>query len=541
MKYKISDLLDDMPMEALQLTEETPLDHDRIRKLTMGRVNGKKKRLSARWLIAAALIAALAVPVVAGSTRYYENWLEGLDEFRGSDRYILNPAPRDGNTVLRDKNWVIRFEVLESSVAGVIINCYDWRTPGRGEPEGELTVAGESRLEMWDGSDYVPLDGIISGNGPQALTPGSSLIWEVDWEDSHGPLEPGGYRLLKVFTYTDSGGKTEELLFRFDFRIFEPGFAKAIETCSDAVDTIFDAESYHMVLREFSGYSSGYSEYWKSGEDYLTITRYFAEDGSVELCQGMMLRDGVGYRITWEGDYTNSEVSQWEVDDAVDEDHFVLWANHIWIANQIMGEVFDRQDGIDIISYDKRYDAESMTQEEIEELSERNPRWNYDYTLRSYAFFEDGELKSFDYTYLNSSDLETADRIPESSLAVLKTPEEEIARMIASVDIEKPRDFSWEDDLRMFGEKAVYEGFCNEGPNAIASVMDIIKIARTEVELPRKEPGVSSDQYDRIKVYFDDEARIWKVKFGENFIDFYAVYIREDGSVHMVFTQPDEK
>ena len=66
MKRRISDLLDDIRDDTVQLNSETPLSSERIKELTMSKIKQEKKprngkRMAFRILAAAAAVSLLAM------------------------------------------------------------------------------------------------------------------------------------------------------------------------------------------------------------------------------------------------------------------------------------------------------------------------------------------------------------------------------------------------------------------------------------------------------------------------------------------------
>lgn len=101
MKRKISDMLDAYSGAELNTETQTPLSSERIRELTMSKIENKKnkpRRTAFRMLAAAAMIAALAGSVVAAGTgaEWFINFFGNRSEAKMSDEQI---EFIDGNTV----------------------------------------------------------------------------------------------------------------------------------------------------------------------------------------------------------------------------------------------------------------------------------------------------------------------------------------------------------------------------------------------------------------------------------------------------------
>lgn len=89
MKRNISELLDDIPMEDLDLTERTPLSARQIKERTMARL-GEKKTISLRWIsrvaVAAAVIMVMTMTACAVNNIITGEWFGGYFGSNLSDR-----------------------------------------------------------------------------------------------------------------------------------------------------------------------------------------------------------------------------------------------------------------------------------------------------------------------------------------------------------------------------------------------------------------------------------------------------------------------
>lgn len=155
---------------------------------------------------------------------------------------------------------------------------------------------------------------------------GGQLDLGYSWGLVYGRLNPGTYRL----TTTVVEGQPEV---RVEFNIADYSNmtnAEAIQKCNDAIDAVLNRECYHVYLSQLTEYgeipegirmddgqNTSYSEFWKSGEDYLEL--YAREEGHV--VDGMMKKDGVKYRLDNETEYdSNTPVAGWSVWPALDDE-----------------------------------------------------------------------------------------------------------------------------------------------------------------------------------------------------------------------------
>ena len=85
MKFYISDLLDTLPEAEISLQNRSDASPERIKELTMKKINGNKKLPRrgmsglGKILVAAAILVSLAVPALAAASGFhFIDWLEGL-------------------------------------------------------------------------------------------------------------------------------------------------------------------------------------------------------------------------------------------------------------------------------------------------------------------------------------------------------------------------------------------------------------------------------------------------------------------------------
>lgn len=102
MKKRISDLLDDYRENSLELNDSTPLSSERIKELTMSKINHKKEKKSKRTLfrvaVAAATISALTLTVAAAEEIFGAGeWFRGIlnDQLKGDRQMVQENGLND--------------------------------------------------------------------------------------------------------------------------------------------------------------------------------------------------------------------------------------------------------------------------------------------------------------------------------------------------------------------------------------------------------------------------------------------------------------
>ena len=86
MKRRISDMLDQVQPESVELNINSPLSAERIRELTMSRISTQKpkRRWGTRLLLAAVIMVLMTMTIFAAEEiMTYDNWLE--DYFSGKE------------------------------------------------------------------------------------------------------------------------------------------------------------------------------------------------------------------------------------------------------------------------------------------------------------------------------------------------------------------------------------------------------------------------------------------------------------------------
>ena len=256
MEFRITDLMDHIQDASVELKPNTAASESRIKELTMKKVQNRQGKYAAprrgmgfigKVLIAAAIIAALAVPVMAATGLLFSDWQEeGKNPMNsGYDDNILLGAEY--------KKWDVSGWVLQISAEyedGLTLICQEMGTP---ENFGTLEAWDGWWLEKWNGSEYIPIEGGRADSVTQSILPGEEYRWEINWEELHGELESGSYRVGKNFTYTNEGGETENMAFYAKFRVFTRDMAPYLDQYRAAYNALHEKESYHITHTQWPG------------------------------------------------------------------------------------------------------------------------------------------------------------------------------------------------------------------------------------------------------------------------------------------------
>lgn len=544
MEFKISDLLDDLQEVNVDILPYTSASEDRIKELTMekiqkhGKYEGKRRGMGfvGKLLIAAALIAALALPVMAAGGFRFSDWLDGIIKPNTNDGYDENLLLGADSKVWDASGWAVRISAEEESATGLTFVCEELGNP---EKSGTLTTTEGYWLEKWDGTTYVSMENGFESVTVLTVEDSTTARWAINWESVYGTLESGSYRIGKTFTYTNTAGETEELTYYAKFRIFTQEMGPYLEKYQTAFDALHEQENYHLLETNYPSRKQEYAYYteeiWKHGDDYLSELKYYNEDGSLWSHHGSMLRDGKGYSLEWAGDDVLSGVSEWESVDWLEPSSFDSWHRLMSIIESILGQVYEDGNTLRFYEYsDFRNEAE-LSQETIEELNEEYPSWNHDYTERSYTFDAEGNLTHIQTTQLLSLDAEDGDPIVTDTLEVLHTPADEIARVIEAQNVSGVNAFSWSADQEKYASLANTDGFRNTDQSPIDSAQDAIARAKKEAVVTENPKYREAYEYNLNSVWHDESAGMWKVRFTHSQDDACSiiVYMNDSGVTRM--------
>ncbi len=427
MEFSMIELMDALPEVNVDIQENPSASVKRIKELTMKKIhaenNSKRRSLSGftKVLLAAAVIASLAIPVMAATGFQFTDWLAGL--FQPGESYDSNLALGSDSKSWEMSGWVIELAAENVSGEGLTVVC--GHHTNEAQPQsGTLETDEGYWIEIWNGSGYDALP------APQNAVPGGKVLpiqadttaeWTVNWADTYGPLAPGSYRLGKNFTYTAEDGTQEKVVNYVKFRVFSQDMAPVITQCRALVEDLRTKDSYHIAetgYPEMVEYDHYTMNYWKHGEDYLVERRYVMEDGSLSQHDGYLYRNGKGYALTWEGDAVLSAPASWERVDWLDETQRNMWSLALEIYDSNVGEVAVDGNGIKLVSGlaigdgQERFTELRFTKNEQGEL----------------AFAQLGAVPGMEYS---AGDVEVS-----ATVEVQDTAEKEIAEVIASLKVD---------------------------------------------------------------------------------------------------------
>ncbi len=348
MEFSIFELMDALPEADVDIRPNTNASANRIKELTMKKIHSDNKRkhrtLSglSKALLAAAILASLALPVMAATNFQFTDWLAGL--FQPGEDYDTNLALGSASKNWDVSGWVVELSAEDVSGTGMTIVC--GHHTNEAQPQsGSLAAEEGFWIEKWNGSGYdklpQPQEAAATGKTTdiQADTTGRGA---VDWSGSYGTLEAGSYRLGKHFIYTAEDGSQETVENYIKFRVFSQDMGEVIAQCRAKIEDLRTRDSYHIVATGFTEQSEHdhyVMNYWKHGEDYLVERRYVMEDGREKQRDGYLYRDGKGYTLTWEGDTVLSELASCESVDWLGETQRDIWTLALEIYDSNVGRV----------------------------------------------------------------------------------------------------------------------------------------------------------------------------------------------------------
>ena len=529
MKRRISDMLDGYREDSVELTNSTPLSSERIKELTMKKVQkeSKSKRRGMSSLVkiglAAAIIASLAIPVMAATGFRFTDWLEGLE--RG---YVETAIANDHSWENTEGFWQVALTAREVTEDGMTLAVKEVQDS---EVTGSLTMQGGYRLERWDGAVFVPMAEAteVPAEASREIRDGDEFEMQVNWANVYGSLESGRYRLYKTFTYTFSDGKTMELEDWAEFRIFNEDMTPYIEQIKVALDALQKQGSSHISwsLGDYdvsTGSQNSHFDYevWKNGGDYLLRLTFADLKDETEGGWGEMLCDGEGFEIrSWKDGDVLSGVEKWEYDNLLSEDlnSFEAWLFYASISDSNVGEVWVEGNRIGVLNV---YYPEA-----------NNPT----YTELVYTFDDQGGLVSAVKSRLTELYCAEEEKQVTFQMEVHDTSDAEIAQVLEAQNVGQPKSFSWEEEKAQYsaGTSGVKtSGFANTVPVTIGSGYDAFMHAFNDYE-------VVAGTHHASEVSYDAEADMWKVEFWwKNGNVDCIVYMNGQGVTQMTVMGPYE-
>ena len=527
MELNISDLLDDLQDNSVDIRLETDASAGRIKELTMKKIQKESKpkgrRMSAlvKAGLAAAIVASLTIPVMAATGFRFTDWLEGREQGYGD-----GSAANYESWEATEGFWRVALTARDVTGEGMTLSCKEVQDT---EVTGRLIMQGGYRLEHWDGTAFQPL--VMSAEIPweasREIRDGDEFEIQINWANVYGSLESGRYRLYKTFTYTFSDGKTVELEEWTEFRIFNEDMAPYIAQCQKALDDLKAQEHYHIQREWYNYYTfvtytvpvkptdAGTEEYWKIGNDSLnkeTRWRYGEDERSVS---GALLRDGDSFGIDgWKGEEVTSGVAAWQYSHfnfAEDRFHLESWYSCFSLegVENLIGEVWAEENEVGIL---------------IQPLS--SVHRGYEEWI--YRFDDQGRLVEAEIYHLAELNSQEEDRYLTDRMVVLDTSAAQITGVIEAQDVGTPESFSWKEDQARYpaGTSGVRtSGFFNTTPTVIESGYDAYLAALAEY---------TPYHFNATAVFYDKAETMWKVEiWWENGDAHWLIYLDGNGITRM--------
>lgn len=487
------------------LVEEAEFDQ-----LTDKIENEKKPRLRklSRPLLVAAILAGILMLAGCGTVVY---------------KLVMAESPFTSLPLLSGEDIAyddIEVTVTWASPTGISLMCtidhpaFACENPDNAENAIDI-INGPFYLERKTGGGWEELPKRIKDAtwSKQTFRTGGKLDLGYYWGTVYGYLEPGTYRL----TTTVVEGQPEV---QVEFEIEAPknlSNAEAIQKCNDAVQAILERESYHICLSQQSEYgpvpegiylgenSTDYSEFWKSGEDYLEL---FSRGTEGQVVDGSMKKDGVKYRLDNEVEgYSDTPIAGWSVWPDLDDVRLAWWAPFYHPDRVAFPE------GVGVIRSD-----EITFQQTLAEESSKTQTVSYYFDEvgsleRIVSVFVDTQVNGFDATLTATMTIEVKD-----------TDAAAISQKIAEQDINFYREFSWDKDRKNM--TPLDAAFKNTSACPVSSAPEAIAQAVREC----------TADYTKIVVYRDKTAGMWKVEFQILYghIGYQYIYMNDDGITQMI-------
>ena len=313
------------------------------------------------------------------------------------------------------------------------------------------------------------------------MTPGST-DWYVNWSAVYGVLESGTYRYTATVLRDGVQASVE-------FTVPQDGEADLMDTLSG----ILNSDAYYIrytLTREFGSLdaltedqkdfisfdsANWVYEYWKSGEDLMQIMYR-----SGHPWVGMMYKDGVKYTLDHEGNERTNPVTGWNPWPDMDMNRLTDWISMITV---------------DPAGFQAEYAADGTLT-----------------SLKRTVHLDE------DPNYYNAevTTTEVWEFVPMSDA--------EISMEFVRQDVDTALVFSWADDEKNMEPRDVT--FVNTTAQPVSSASEAIARAMAECTV----------EHDKILVYRDAEAGMWKVEFQilYGYQGYQYVYLDDQGITRMV-------
>ena len=345
----------------------------------------------------------------------------------------------------------------------------------------------------------------------------SATYGYLDWTPIYGSLEPGDYRMGKVFQcYGSQTRYSKDHTFYSEFSIMEtvdsssPEAKAAVERCYTAFEELKTRDHIH-----FKSNMGWIEETWVNNNNYLLIRDFGNDNQDIPENNGridILTRwDGIGYREVKEDPAVRGsknigmQLSTLKADRAGWIVSFAETSNALFFERDNKAILFP--EGIGVISDEMVRFVQSWTLE---------GSLNFQSQL-TYKFDENGNLYYMDYKPLEEGQdvsywIEVYDTSAEEIDAKIKPYTENL--IVA--------DFSWEEAKAKYTDEDFNireDSFVNNGGTPITGPVEAAKLALKEY------PNLG--EYLSMDVFQDETAGMWKVTI-ESYVDYQSTYAYRD-------------
>ena len=311
-----------------------------------------------------------------------------------------------------------------------------------------------------------------------------SAEWNVDWTAHYGILKGGTYRYTAVIL---EGNEPVSIEFRIE--------GEESADLQSLVEQILAQEHYHIRYTSYNEFGSmdnlsrdartlieseyqnvvWVDEYWKHGDDMLNVSCR-----NDQMWTGMMYRDGIKYQLDHERDDRSNPVRGWSPWPDGDMRWLTLWTDIINADSSTLNIEYREDGSLDRVTraiysprFDDAYDVEVTHKEE-------------------WVFLADDPA--------------------------------EISAKIDGQNTDAVLSFSWAEDTGKMKSLAVT--YKNTTAEPVTTATEAIKRAMAECTV----------EHDKILVYRDEDAQMWKVEFQieYGYQGYQFIYLNDDGITKMV-------
>ena len=182
-----------------------------------------------------------------------------------------------------------------------------------------------------------------------------------------------------------------------------------------------------------------------------------------------------------------------------------------------------------MVSFYDGMDETLLTEEELQQLNEENPLWNYNYNEYIYTFDDSGNLTGYESIAQTAKSAENSQRETTYKFEIYDTAPEEVQRMIRMHDVSNPPAFSWQEEQSLYGEMVDNLDFRNTTAQKINCADDAVDIARKDAVITEHPHYREGDEYNLAQAFYDENADVWKIVFGYSQEDNKQIYVYLSG------------